>query len=151
MKKQLMLLSAAALVGYITLTAFGGATKAEQLADIQTKVKMGLDELRTAEKAKCDARVAEAVSAKLAEMASAVPEPAPALAGKGGAKKPATKKPATPPTATPVPQPTTPSNPKQQKMEEAPNTQQKQDKMAPAPAPNTDKKKQKMEGGGGGN
>lgn len=141
-KKQLMLLGAAAVAGYFTLTAFGGKTKAEQMAEITEKAKMQLEEIRTAEKAKCDEKVAAAVNEQYAAMAAAEPEPAPATT-KGG-KKPAKKG---GPKVDPLPQPSAPSNPKQDKMNSQPNTEAKQDKMAP-PAPNTDKKKAKMGGGG---
>ena len=56
MNKNLLFIGAVAVAGYLTLTAFGGKTKAEQMAEIKEKVQMGLDELRTAEKAACDAR-----------------------------------------------------------------------------------------------
>jgi hypothetical protein len=90
MNKNLLLVGAVAVASYLTLTAFGGKTKAEQMAEISDKVKMGLDDLRTEEKAKCDTRVAEAVETKYAEMVAATPEPAPmptkAVKGKGGPK-----------------------------------------------------------------
>jgi hypothetical protein len=109
MNKKIMLLGAVAVAGYFTLTAFGGKTKAEQMTEISDKVKMGLDEFRNAEKAKCDARVAEAVTAKYNEMMAAVPVPAePAVAAKGG-KKAASKGKTGGPKVDPLPQPTTPS------------------------------------------
>lgn len=92
MNKNLLLVGAVAVASYLTLTAFGGKTKAEQMAEITDKVKMGLEDLRTEEKAKCDTRVAETVDAKYAEMAAATPEPAAApvkgVTKKGGPKKP---------------------------------------------------------------
>ena len=97
MNKNLLLVGAVAVASYFTLTAFGGKTKAEQMAEITDKVKMGLEDLRTAEKAKCDTRVAETVEMKYAELAAATPEPVAApgkkTTGKGGPK----------PTAKPLP------------------------------------------------
>ncbi len=88
MNKNLLLVGAVAVASYMTLTAFGGKTKAEQMAEISDKVKMGLEDLRTEEKAKCDTRVAEAVDTKYAEMLAATPEPVQgkAVKGKGGPK-----------------------------------------------------------------
>ena len=141
MNKKIMLFGAAALVGFLSLTAFGGKTKADQMAEISEKVKMGLDAFRADEKVKCDTKVGEAVAAKVAELA-AMPVPAPVK----GATKKATKGGKGGPKVDPLPQPSTPTNPKSDKMNPTPNTDQKQDKMVPAP--NTDKKKSKMQGGG---
>jgi len=86
MNKNLLIVGVVAIASYFTLTAFGGKTKAEQMAEIQEKVKMGLDDIRTEEKAKCDARVAEAVEMKYSELAAATPEPAPVKGVKKGSK-----------------------------------------------------------------
>lgn len=86
MNKNLLIVGVVAVASYFTLTAFGGKTKAEQMAEIQDKVKMGLEEIRTQEKANCDARVAEAVEMKYSEMAAATPEPAPVKGVKKGSK-----------------------------------------------------------------
>lgn len=90
MNKNLLLAGAVAVAGF-TLTAFYGPTKADQMTDIAAKVKTGLETFRADEKAKCDARVEEAVAAKLAELAAATPEPAAAPATKGVTKKSGTK------------------------------------------------------------
>lgn len=108
MNKNLLFIGAVAVAGYLTLTAFGGKTKAEQMAEIKEKVQMGLDELRTTEKAACDARVAEAVEAKYAEMAAATPEPTPAVAGKP-VKKGTKGGPSVKPLPTPPAPPTDPT------------------------------------------
>ncbi len=101
MNKNLLITGVFAVAGF-GLMAFFGPTKADQMKEIEAKVKTGLEEFRAAEKAKCDARVEEAVAAKLAEMTTA--EPAPTLttatptkkATKGGPKAPSLP-PATPP------------------------------------------------------
>ncbi len=105
MKKYLLFTGALAAFG---LMAFFGPTKADQLKDIEVKVKTGLEEFRAGEKAKCDARVEEAVAAKVAEMtaAPAEPTPAPAIAAPAkGTKKGAVKG---GPKATTVPPPPPP-------------------------------------------
>jgi hypothetical protein len=109
MNKKLLVSGAFAVVAGFALTAFFGPTKADQLKEIEAKVKMGLEEVRTTEKANCDAKVAEAVNAKLAELAAATPEPAPAVAGKGG-KKTSTKGPSAPKVPTPAPPPAPKAN-----------------------------------------
>jgi hypothetical protein len=147
MNKNLIILGAAVIGGFVTLTAFGPKTKAEQLADIDSKVKAGLEEFRAAEAAKCDERVAAEVQTQYDAMLAAVPAIAAPMPGKKAPAKKAVKP--SGPKVDPLPQPTKPANPKAEKMSPtAPNTEAKQDKMAPAPAPNTDKKKAKMGGGG---
>ena len=108
MNKNLLIVGAVAVAGF-TLTAFYGPTKADQMADIATKVTAGLDALRADEKAKCDARVEEAVAAQLAAMSEAPVETAPTLAAQPkGSKKPTAKGPKAPTVPTPAPPPTKP-------------------------------------------
>ncbi len=108
MNKNLLIVGAVAVAGF-TLTAFYGPTKADQMADIATKVTAGLEALRADEKAKCDAKVAEAVATKVAEM-SAMPEPTSALVATPakGTKKGTAKGPKAPTVPTPAPPPTKP-------------------------------------------
>ena len=76
MNKSLILVGAVAVAGFITLTAFGGKTKADQLAEIKEKVQMGLESIRSEEKTKCDERVAAAADQKVAELMASQPAPA---------------------------------------------------------------------------
>lgn len=74
----MLLVGAVAVAGFITLTAFGGKTKADQLAEIKEKVQMGLEAIRNEEKTKCDERVAAAADQKVAELMANTPAAAPA-------------------------------------------------------------------------
>jgi hypothetical protein len=154
MNKKLMLFAAAIMVGFIGLTAFDGKTKADQLADIQKQVQAGLDAIRVEEKAKCDARVAEAVTAKVAELeaaAAAVPAP-----GKAAVKKPVAKSGKGGPKVDPLPQTTKPTDPQKSRggaVQEG-NAEQQKARSGAAPAtpdPATQKKRggAVREGGGG--
>ncbi|MEY3241371.1 MAG: hypothetical protein RIR11_2810 [Bacteroidota bacterium] len=108
MNKNLLIVGAVAVAGF-TLTAFYGPTKADQMADIATKVTAGLEALRADEKAKCDAKVAEAVAAKVAEMTAAPVEPTPTAAPVKGVKKSTPKAgPKAPTVPTPAPPPAKP-------------------------------------------
>jgi outer membrane murein-binding lipoprotein Lpp len=109
MNKNLLIVGAVAVAGF-TLTAFYGPTKADQMADIATKVTAGLEALRADEKAKCDAKVAEAVATKVAEMSAAPVEPTPTVAPTPtkGTKKGTAKGPKAPTVPTPPPPPTKP-------------------------------------------
>ena len=108
MNKKLLLICAVAVAGYFTLTAFGGQTKADQMADIQAKITMGLDQIRLEEQQKCDARVAEAVETKYAEMPAATPEmpaAAPSKTAKKGSKSSGPSVKPLPSTTAPAPDP----------------------------------------------
>lgn len=154
MKKYLLFTGAVAAFG---LMAFFGPTKADQMKEVEAKVKTGLEEFRAGEKAKCDARVEEAVAAKVAEM-TAVPEPAPvaAIAAPAKGTKKSTVKGSGPKATTlPPPPPPPTTNPDAKKrggaVQEGVNEAKKRDGAAPAGV-NEAKKRGgavKVEGGGG--
>jgi outer membrane biosynthesis protein TonB len=152
MNKNLLIVGAVAVAGF-TLTAFYGPTKADQMADIAIKVTAGLDALRADEKAKCDAKVAEAVAAKVAEM-SAMPEPTPAVVATPakGTKKSTAKGPKAPTVPTPTP-PTKPVETKKREgsVQEGANEPKKRDGAAPEGKQEPKKRggAVKVEGGGG--
>ena len=146
MNKKLILAGAAAVVGFISLTAFDGKTLEQQKAEITEMVTAKLNDYRTEMTAACDARVdteaqmryGAVVAARAAEAAK--PGAKPKKTTKGGSKP---LPPATPPTKTPVDE-------KKDQIKGAPNTDAKKDQMQQAP--NTKSKKQQMkeaQGGGG--
>lgn len=105
MNKNLLITGVFAVAGF-GLMAFFGPTKADQMKEIEAKVKTGLEEFRAAEKAKCDARVEEEVAAKLAAMTTEEPAPTlttatPTKKGTKGGPKAQPLTPATPPKSTP--------------------------------------------------
>ena len=104
MNKNLLITGVLAVAGF-GLMAFFGPTKADQMKEIEAKVKTGLEEFRAAEKAKCDMRVEEAVAAKLAELAAVPAEAAAIAAPVKGAKKSTAKGPNAPKVPTPAPPP----------------------------------------------
>lgn len=150
MNKKLILAGAAAVVGFISLTAFfDGKTLEQQKAEIAQMVTSKLDAYRMELTSACDLRVEEAAQTKYAEVVAA--REAEMAAAKPGTKKKPTAKgattkplpPATPPTKTSTDQ-------KKDKMQGTPTTDEKKEKMQQAPT--TDKKKAKMkEQTGGGN
>jgi hypothetical protein len=89
MNKKLLLVGAAAVAGYFTLTAFDGKTLAQQKEEINQAVTAQLETLRAEKEAACTARVqAEAqtrVDAWVAEKAAE--EAAKPTAGKKPVKK----------------------------------------------------------------
>jgi hypothetical protein len=115
MNKNLMILGAAVVGGFITLTAFGPKTKVEQMADIKTKIEAGLEEFRAAEVAKCDERVAAEVKTQYDAMLAAAP--APAIAAPMPGKKAPAKKAVKPsgPKVDPLPQGSAGTKPADQK------------------------------------
>jgi hypothetical protein len=158
MNKKLFFAGAIAVAGFATLTAFGGRTKAQQDADIAAAVEARLTEVKTAEAAKCDERVAaEATTRFDAAYAAKMEEAANSKTVPG--KKPAVKKGTGGPKAPALPPATKPVDPAQAKKDKtagtAPvNTDAKQSKTAgEAPPPNTSAKKAKTAGqpAGGGN
>ena len=141
MNKKLFLFGAAALIAFMSLTAFGGKTKAEQEAAIQQAITTQLDSFRVEQHNLCTERVmAEAqmrFDSLMAEKA--------AMAKPGSVKKTVKK---SGPKVDPVPAAKAPTTtPKQDKMQGGTNVEEKKEKMS-SPAPNTDKKKAKMGGGG---
>lgn len=145
MNKKLILAGAAAVVGFISLTAFfDGKTREQQKAEIAQMITSKLDAYRMELTTACDARVdaeaqtryAQVVAEREAEMAATT---------KGG--KPVKKPTAKGNTVKPLPPATKPANDptqdKKDKMQGTPNTDDKKDKMQQAP--NTDKKKAKMQ------
>ncbi len=154
MKKYLLFTGALAAFG---LMAFFGPTKADQLKDVEVKVKAGLEEFRAGEKAKCDARVEEAVATKVAEMATApvVPTPAPALAAPTKGTKKGTVKggPKAPTVPTPAPPPTKPTDAKTRGGAAPEGTNEAKSRGGAAPEgvnkPKTRGGAVKVEGGGG--
>ena len=157
MNKNILALGFAALVGFVTLTAFGAKTKEQQMQEINAAVSAKLDDLRSQKTAECDARVASTANTRYQEMVAAAAVPT-TKAGIAAAKKKASVKKTTTtagPKVEPLPQPTAPSSPVNPKAgktsgEAAPvNTEAKQSKTAgEAPAPNTSAKKSKTSGGG---
>ena len=57
MHKKILFAGVLAVAGFVTLTAFGAKTLAEQKAEIDTAVKAKLEALRADKTAECDARV----------------------------------------------------------------------------------------------
>lgn len=139
MNKKLLLIGALAIAGFVTLTAFGGKTKEQQMAEIKEKIQTGLDQVRAEEDEKCTTRVNEAAQTRFVDYQAEME----ATAAKTPGKKSSSK--AKGPRVDPLPT-KAPTDPKKDKMESKPNTEEKKEKMA-AP-PNTDKKKAKMQGGG---
>lgn len=115
MNKKFFFLGGAALLAgaFVGLTAFGGMTKAQQLAQIDEAVATQLVALRETKTKECDESIAKAANAKAQEMLAApvVEEPVKAVAGaKAPVKKPATKKGGTTGTKVdPMPQPAPPA------------------------------------------
>ncbi len=146
MNKKLLLAGAVAVVGFVTLTAFGGKTLEQQKAEIATAVTAKIEEFRAQKEEECTARVTTEAQNRFTQWQA---EEEAAAAAKPGAKKPTggKGKPTTKPSVTPLPQPQPPkpSDPKKDKMEGGSNTTEKQDKMQGQP--NTDQKKKKMGGG----
>ncbi len=171
MNKKFFVLGGAALVGgaFVALTAFGGVTKAMQLAQIEETVQAQLAILRETKTKECDDSVTQAAGVKAQEMLAApVAQQLTAVPGKPGATKP-TKKPtkggSTKPGVDPLPQPAPPAKPsvpgsqsKWEKAGEAKPTQESQTKWSkpadpnakavdPAAKPASKSKWEKKEGG----
>lgn len=144
MNKKFLLAGLVAATGFVLLTAFGGKTLEQQKQEIAAAVTARLDEFRAQKEEECTMKVnAESQTRFQAYLASKPAEPAPAkTAPKKSKPKPVAKDPL--PQTAPAP-----TNPKQEKMQNVPNTEEKKEKMMETP--NTDKKKQKMQSGGGGN
>jgi hypothetical protein len=115
MKKSIVILSGAAVVaGFSLLTAFGGTvTKAQQLAEVASKVTTEISALRDMKAKECEESIAAEANAKAQTMLAA-PAPAqiaPVMPGKGPAKP--TKKPTKggngKPSVDPMPQPAPPA------------------------------------------
>jgi hypothetical protein len=105
MNKKFLLFGAVAVAGFITLTAFGGKTLAEQQAEITKMVTEKLDAYKVELQAACDERVASEAQTRFDKMMTekAAEEAAKPVPG----KKPVTKKPvAKGPKVDPLPQPT---------------------------------------------
>lgn len=151
MNKKLLMLGIVAVAGFFVFSAFDGKTLEQQKAEIAQMVTMKLDEIRMQKDQECSEKVNMEAQRRFDEILAQ--RAADEAAGKKPAKasKPKTKS-ATGgkgPAVDPLPQPApAPTDPKKSKIEGAPNTQEKADKMQGAP-PNTDKKKAKMQGGGG--
>lgn len=161
MNKKLLLLGVVAVAGYITLTAFGGKTLAEQQAEITKMVSEKLDAYKAELQEACDARVeAEAqtrfdkmVADKAAEEATKPVAPG----KKPVAKKPVSKGPKVDPLPQPSKQPTDPQKTRGGASQEG-NAQQQKERSGAAPAnqggqvaPEVQKKRggAAKEGGGG--
>lgn len=108
MKKTILAGGAALLMlGFFTLTAFGGGkTKAQQEAEIAQAVTAQVEALRAEKAQECDTRIAEAAKMKYNELLASTPAPEPA---KPGSKTPKGKTPTAKPA--PIPQPTPPNKP----------------------------------------
>jgi len=106
MNKKLLLIGAFALVGFMTLTAFGGKTKEQQEAEIVQAVQAKLDAYRTELQQACTDRVMAEAQKRFDEQQAAA---AAANANKPSATKKTTKKGG--PKVDPLPQGTTPTDP----------------------------------------
>jgi hypothetical protein len=115
MKKSIVILTGAAVAaGFSLLTAFGGTmTKAQQMAEVASKVTTELSALRDMKGKECEESIAREANAKAQTMLAA-PMPAqivPAIPGKGPAKptkKPSKGKNDMPGKVDPMPQPAPP-------------------------------------------
>lgn len=130
MNKNLLLVGAVAVAGFLTLTAFGGKTLEQQQAEVKAAVDAKVASLRLEKQADCDSRVMAAAQTKYDEVVAT--RAAAAMPGKTtgkGATKP------TRPRVDPLPQPTkpTPSNPSKDKWNQDGTTPQpSKDKWTPA-------------------
>lgn len=99
MNKKFLLFGLVAMVGFVTLTAFGGKTKEQQLKEIQDAVTAKLETYRSELTAACDARVATEAEKRFQEVLAARAAEAglkPAAAKSGGKKVTAPKGPTAP-------------------------------------------------------
>ena len=136
----------AALMGCFVLASFDKKTLAQQKEEITQAVTAKLDAFRMEKETACTERVnAEANTRYQTFLAEEAAKPAVA-----GSKKPVKKGGKSGPKVDPLPQtpaPTTPTNPKDTKMQGGSGkTEQKDTKMEGKPA-TTDKKNKKMGGG----
>jgi hypothetical protein len=94
MYKKILFAGVLAVAGFVTLTAFGAKTLAEQKTEIDTAVKAKLEALRADKTAECDARVeAEAQTRfETAQAAKATEEAAAPVKGGKPIKKKGTAK-----------------------------------------------------------
>jgi hypothetical protein len=145
MNKKLILAGFAAVVGFVSLTAFDAKTLEQQKAEIAQMVTSKLNDYRTEMTAACDARVDAEAQTRYGAVLAARAAEAEAAAKSGVKPKKTTKGGSTklPPAKIPV-------NEKKDQIKGAPNTSEKKDQMQQAP--NTKSKKQQMkeaQGGGG--
>lgn len=84
MNKKLLLVALLAVAGFVTLTAFGGKTREQQQAEIQSAVQARLEEFRLQKQTECDDRVKMAAQTRYDEYLATM---AAADAGKTGTKK----------------------------------------------------------------
>ena len=159
MNKKFFFLGSAALLGgaFVALTAFGGMTKAQQMAQVEDQVQAGLTALRETKAKECDESIAVAANTKAQEMLAAPAQQLTTVPGKPGATKP-TKKPtkggSTKPSVDPMPQPTPPgTKPAPQKERAGTTAPEVQKQRAGTAAPEVQKKRsgatatEKKEGG----
>jgi hypothetical protein len=135
MHKKVLFAGAIAVAGFVTLTAFGAKTLAEQKVEIDNAVKAKLETLRADKTAECDARVEAEAQIRFEAAQAAAAEVEAAAPAKGG-KKPAKKPTAKGPKADPLPQVNKPVDP----------AQAKKDKTSGTVSPNTEEKKAKTGG-----
>ena len=142
----MILLGAAALIGCFVLASFDKKTLAQQKEEIAQAVTAKLDALRVEKETACTESVnTEANTRYQTWVAEEAAKPVPA-----GTKKPVKKGGKGGPKVDPLPQttpPSTPTNPKKDKMDGGTNSSEKKDKIEGQPT-NTNKKKEKMGGGG---
>lgn len=134
MHKKVLFASAIAVAGFVTLTAFGAKTLAEQKVEIDNAVKAKLETLRADKTAECDARVEAEAQIRFEAAQAAAAEVEAAAPAKGG--KPKKKGTAKGPKADPLPQVNKPVDP----------AQAKKDKTSGTVSPNTEEKKAKTGG-----
>ncbi len=152
MNKNLLLVGAVAVAGFLTLTAFGGKTLEQQQADVKAAVDAKVASLRLEKQADCDSKVMAAAQTKFDEvMAARTAEAATKGATAKGSK-------AKGPRVDRLPQPTVPktNNPSKDKWNQNGAPQPSKDKWTPTtqdgkPAEKSPSKSKwdKPSGGGG--
>ena len=154
MNKKILLLGAAAVAGYFTLTGFGPKQDAQK-AEIAQMVTTKLNDLRAQKDQECTDRVTADAQRRYDEMAAA--EEAAAVAA--GSKK-MVKKGSKGPKVDPLPQPSPTKDPQKTRggavQENSPEQQKARPGAIPESAPQTPAQQKKRggaakEGGGGGN
>ncbi len=130
MNKNLLLVGAVAVAGFLTLTAFGGKTLEQQQAEVKAAVDAKVASRRLEKQAECDSRVMAAAQTKYDEVLAARTAEA-SMTTKGGMVKKGTKTKG--PRVDPLPQPTKPTStsPSKDKWNQTGAPQPSKDKWTP--------------------
>jgi hypothetical protein len=160
MNKKFLLFGAVAVAGFLTLTAFGGKTLAEQQAEITKMVTEKLDAYKVDLQAACDERVAAESQTRFDQIMAdkAAAEAAKPVPGKKAiAKKPVAKGPKVDPLPQGSKQPTDPQKTRGGAVQEG-NVEKQKERSGAAPvtpsgqvAPEVQKKRGGAAKEGGGN